>query len=119
MYKTNRVVGRSVRSTLEIINLFVGSKENQVTNRMNEENGNIEGRIRDIRILNNQSLHPIFPVLSHFPFVGACGVLELYDLFTVGILHLFHLKPSSSEPWKDGEAERLRQGLMGRERSIQ
>ena len=58
------------------------------------------------KILDDKSIHPLIPVLSDFPFVGATSYLDIYALFSVEPMHVFHL--GVSRLLKEVAAERLR-----------
>ncbi|MEM9680054.1 MAG: hypothetical protein AAF901_06990 [Bacteroidota bacterium] len=49
------------------------------------------GRTVAIKVMDDESMVPVRPALSDFPFVGITPVLDIYNIYSVEPMHLFHL----------------------------
>lgn len=59
----------------------------------------------EAKTLDDLSTHPILPVLCYFPFAGTTLYLDLYALFNVELMHVFHL--GASRMLNEAAVERL------------
>ena len=97
---------RSVDETRNVLSEFEALLSASDGIRVNRPAASRALKDRAKKKLDDISVQPIIPVLSQFPFVGATPYLDIYGLFSVEPMHVFHL--GVSRMIKDAATDRLR-----------